>query len=195
MPYSAIVIAELARNDNEEAWEQLISRFQPLIDSITRRHRLAPTDAQDVSQYVWTQLLCHINTLREPRALPGWITTTTKHRCYEVLRGHKRLVTADPLVMSTTNSDGYCAIDDELLRAEQRNVVRQGLAELREDQQQLLLMLVADPPVPYSEISQRMQLPIGSIGPTRARLLIKLKKSLAKRLLIEDQPSKVSAAV
>jgi RNA polymerase sigma factor (sigma-70 family) len=192
---SATGIAELATENNEEAWEQLISRFQPLIDSITRRHRLAPTDAHDVSQYVWMQLLCHVNTLREPRALPGWIATTTKHRCYEVLRGHKRLVTADPLVLSTTNSPSHCAIDDELLRAEQRNVVRQGLAELREDQQQLLLMLVADPPVPYCEISQRMQLPIGSIGPTRARLLSKLRKSVAKRLLIEDQPSKVSATV
>jgi RNA polymerase sigma factor (sigma-70 family) len=187
-------IAELATKDDEEAWEQLIGRFQPLIDSIARRHRLAPSDAQDVSQYVWMQLLRHVNTLREPRALPGWIATTTRHRCYEILRGHKRLISADPLLISTTNSDEHFAIDDELLRAEQRSVIRQGLAELREDQQQLLLLLVADPPVPYCEISRRMQLPIGSIGPTRARLLNKLKNSVAKRLFIEDQPSKVSAA-
>jgi RNA polymerase sigma factor (sigma-70 family) len=186
-------IAELATRD-DEAWEQLIGRFQPLIDSIARRHRLAPSDAQDVSQYVWMQLLSHVNTLREPRALPGWIATTTRRRCYEILRGHKRLVSADPLLMSTTNSDGHLAIDDELMRAEQRSIVRQGLAELPEDQQQLLLLLVADPPVPYCEISRRMQLPIGSIGPTRARLLNKLKDSVAKRLFIEEQPSKFSAA-
>ena len=186
-------IAELATKD-DEAWEQLIGRFQPLIDSIARRHRLAPSDAQDVSQYVWMQLLSHVNTLREPRALPGWIATTTRRRCYEILRGHKRLVSADPLLMSTTNSDGHLAIDDELMRAEQRSIVRQGLAELPEDQQQLLLLLVADPPVPYCEISRRMQLPIGSIGPTRARLLNKLKDSVAKRLFIEEQPSKFSAA-
>jgi hypothetical protein len=55
-------------------------------------------------------------------------------------------------------------------------------------------LLVADPPVPYCEISRRMQLPIGSIGPTRARLLNKLKNSVSKRLFIEDQPSNVSAA-
>lgn len=194
MSLSETGIAELAAKDDEEAWEQLIGRFQPLIDSIARRHRLAPSDAQDVSQYVWLQLLSHANTLREPRALPGWIATTTKHRCYEILRGHKRLVSADPLLMSTTNSDGHLAIDDELMRAEQRSVVRQGLAELREDQQQLLLLLVADPPVPYCEISRRMQLPIGSIGPTRARLLNKLRNSVAERLFIEDQPSKFSAA-
>jgi RNA polymerase sigma factor (sigma-70 family) len=187
-------IAELATKDEEEAWKQIVGRFQPLIDSIARRHRLAPSDAQDVSQYVWMQLLGHVSSLREPRALPGWIATTTRHRCYEILRGHKRLISADPLLMSTTESDGNFAIDDELLRAEQRSVVRQGLAELREDQQELLLLLVADPPVPYCEISRRMQLPIGSIGPTRARLLNKLKNSVAKRLFIEDQPSKASAA-
>jgi RNA polymerase sigma factor (sigma-70 family) len=187
-------ITELATKDEEEAWNQLVTRFQPLIDSIARRHRLAPSDAQDVSQYVWLQLLGHVNRLREPRALPGWIATTTKRRCYEILRDHKRLVSADPLLMSMTNSDGHFAIDDELFRAERRSVVRQGLAELREDQQQLLLLLVADPPVPYCEISRRMQLPIGSIGPTRARLLNKLKNNVAKQLFIEDQPSEASEA-
>jgi DNA-directed RNA polymerase specialized sigma24 family protein len=93
-----------------------------------------------------------------------------------------------------TNSECHSAVDDELLRAEQRSVVRKGLAELTEDQQQLLLLLVADPPVPYCEISRRMKLPIGSIGPTRARLLRKLQKSIGVRLLIDDQPSKGSAA-
>ncbi len=187
-------IAELATKDQEEGWNQLVACFQPLIDSIARRHRLAASDAQDVSQYVWMQLLGHVNRLREPRALPGWIATTTKRRCYEILRDHKRLISADPLLMSMTNSDGHFAIDDELLRAEQRSVVRQGLAELREDQQQLLLLLIADPPVPYCEISRRMQLPIGSIGPTRARLLNKLKNNVARRLFVEDQPSDASAA-
>ena len=81
-----------------------------------------------------------------------------------------------------------------MLRAEQRRAVRQALAELPETQQQLLLMLVADPPIPYCEISRRMNLPIGSIGPTRARLLKKLGKSAAVRLLIEDQSGAISAA-
>jgi len=93
-----------------------------------------------------------------------------------------------------TNSEGQFAVDDELLRAEQRSVVRQGLAELREDQRQLLLLLVADPPVPYCEISRRMKVPIGSIGPTRARLLRKLQKSIGVRLVIEDLPTRGPAA-
>jgi RNA polymerase sigma factor (sigma-70 family) len=197
-------LVESARKSSQEAWEQLIGRYQALINAISRRHRLAPSDAQDVSQYVWMQLLGHLNKLREPSALPGWIAATTRHRCYEILRSQKRSVSVDPLIICRselvdtaargTNSEGYSAVDDELLRAEQRSAVRQGLAELTEDQQQLLLLLVADPPVPYCEISRRMKLPIGSIGPTRARLLRKLQKSIGVRLLIEDQPSKGSAA-
>ena len=193
-----------ARNGDEEAWEQIITRYQSLVNTISRRHRLAPYDANDVSQYVWMQLLAHIDRLREPQALRGWISATTRHRCYEILRTHKRSVSVDPLVICRielvdtaarrTNSESRFAVDDDLLRAEQRRAIRQGLAELTETQQHLLLLLVADPPVPYCEISRRMNVPIGSIGPTRARLLKKLQNSVAVRLLIEDMPDAVSAA-
>jgi RNA polymerase sigma factor (sigma-70 family) len=193
-----------ARKGDDDAWEQIIARYQSLINAICRRHRLASYDTNDVSQYVWLQLVRHINRLREPRALCGWISATTTHRCYEILRAHKRSVSVDPLAIGSfdlvdtaakrTDSEDLFGIDDDLLRAEQRRAIRQALAELTETQQQLLLLLVADPPVPYCEISRRMNLPVGSIGPTRARLLRKLQRSDAVRLLIEDLPSAVSAA-
>ena len=202
-PSDAELLGAAGRGD-EEAWEQIVARYQPLINAISRRHRLAPYDVPDVSQYVWMQLLGHIHKLREPRALPGWISATTTHRCYEILRAHKRFVSVDPLAISpfdlveTTagrmNGEDRFGVDDDLLRRERRRAIRQGLAELSETQQQLLLLLVADPPVPYCEISRRMNLPVGSIGPTRARLLKKLQKTIAVRLLTEDMPSAVSAA-
>lgn len=193
-----------ARKGDDDAWEQIIARYESLINAISRRHRLASYDAHDVSQYVWMQLVRHINKLREPRALCGWISATATHRCYEILRTYKRSVSVDPLAMGSldlvdsaakrTDSENLFGIDGDLLRAEQGRAVRQALAELTETQQQLLLLLVADPPVPYCEISRRMNLPVGSIGPTRARLLRKLQKSVAVRLLIEDFPIGVSAA-
>jgi DNA-directed RNA polymerase specialized sigma24 family protein len=61
-----------AEEGDEEAWVEIIARYQSLINAISRRHRLAPSDAKDVSQYVWLQLLSHIDKLREPRALSGW---------------------------------------------------------------------------------------------------------------------------
>jgi RNA polymerase sigma factor (sigma-70 family) len=204
VPPSDAELIEAARRCDEEAWEQIIGRYQPLINAIIRRHRLAPDDVHDVSQHVWMQLLGHIHRLREPRALRGWISATTTHRCYEILRKYGRFVSIDPLVIGhfdlvdtaarRTNDDGTVEIDDDLLRAEQRRAIRQGLAELTDSQQQLLMLLVADPPIPYSEISRRMDVPIGSIGPTRARLLKKLQTSMPVRQLTEEVPSLVSAA-
>ena len=152
-------LIEAASRCDEEAWEQIIGRYQPLINAISRRHRLAPYDVRDVSQYVWMQLLGHIRRLREPRALPGWISATTTHRCYEILRKYRRFVSIDPLVT------GHFDLVD-----------------------------TADPPIPYAEISRRMDVPIGSIGPTRARLLKKLQRSIPVRQLTEEVPSLVSAA-
>jgi RNA polymerase sigma factor (sigma-70 family) len=193
-----------ASKGDDDAWEQIIARYESLINAICRRHRLASHDAHDVSQYVWMQLVRHVNKLRDPRALCGWISATATHRCYEILRTYKRSVSVDPLAIGSldlvdsaakrTDSESLFGIDDDLLRAEQRRALRQALADLTETQQQLLLFLVADPPVPYCEISRRMNLPVGSIGPTRARLLRKLQNSVAVRLLIEDLPSAVSAA-
>jgi RNA polymerase sigma factor (sigma-70 family) len=199
MSHADAELIEAARECEEGAWEQIVDRYQPLINAIGRRHRLAPDDLLDLSQYVWMQLLDHIHRLREPSALAGWISATTTHRCYEILRNHKRSVSVDPLVIGRfelteaaarkTNGEGPLGVDDDLLRAEERRAIRQSLAELTESQQELLSLLVADPPVPYYEISRRMRLPIGSIGPTRARLLKKLKGSIAVRQLIEDLPS------
>jgi RNA polymerase sigma factor (sigma-70 family) len=192
-----------ARKGDETAWEQIVARYQSLINAISRRYRMSPSDAHDVSQHVWMQLVDHVDKLRDPRALPGWIAVTTTHRCYEISRAHQRSVTVDPLATGSfdlvdtaakrANSDGRFDIDHDLLRAEQCSAVRQGLAELTETQRQLLLLLVADPPVPYREIGRRMNLPTGSIGPTRARLLMKLRRTGAVRRLVEDPPSAVSA--
>jgi RNA polymerase sigma factor (sigma-70 family) len=201
VPLSDADLLEAARKGDEEAWEQIVSRYQPLINAISRRHRLAPYDAHDVSQYVWMQLLGHICKLRESHALPGWISTTTTRRCYQILRTYGRSVSVDPLAIGCFDLVGTIArrmegeapfgVDDDLLRAERCRAIRQGLAELTETQQQLLLMLVADPPVPYREISQLLNLAVGSIGPTRARLLKKLRRTIAVRLLIEDPPSAI----
>jgi RNA polymerase sigma factor (sigma-70 family) len=194
---SDVELLGAAKKGDETAWQEIIARYQSLINAISRRYRLAPYDAHDVSQYVWMQLVDHIYKLRDPRALPGWIAVTTTHRCYEILRAQKRSVTVDPLAIGSfglmdtaakrMNGDGRADVDEDLLRAEQRSAVQQGLDELTEGQQQLLLLLVADPPVPYREISRRMNLPTGSIGPTRARLLKKLRRTMAVRRLVEDR--------
>jgi RNA polymerase sigma factor (sigma-70 family) len=204
MPPSDAELLGAASAGEENAWEQIIARYQSLINAIARRHRLEPSDAHDVSQYVWMQLVDHIDKLRDPRALRGWISVTTTHRCYEILRAYKRSVSVDPLALGRFDfvaamakqiqNESYREIDDDLLRAEQRRAIRQGLTELTPTQQQLLLLLVADPPISYDEISRRMNIPVGSIGPTRARLLRKLERTTAVQVLLGNRPRPISAA-
>ncbi|HEY5787230.1 MAG TPA: sigma factor, partial [Microlunatus sp.] len=62
-----------AREGDQGSWSELVERHQPIIDAVARRYRLGREDAADVSQTVWLQLTCHLDTIREPRALPGWI--------------------------------------------------------------------------------------------------------------------------
>ena len=80
-----------ARNGDKQAWDALVERYAPLIWSICRRHRLADADAEDVGQAVWLHLVEHLDNLRDPAALPGWLATATRRECCRVLRATGKL--------------------------------------------------------------------------------------------------------
>ena len=78
-------LVRAANNGDSSAWNALVSRYTPLVESVTRRYRLSLSDAEDVSQVVWLRLFENLRRLREPRALPGWIRTTTKNEALRLL--------------------------------------------------------------------------------------------------------------
>ncbi|WP_374220786.1 RNA polymerase sigma factor [Pimelobacter simplex] len=182
-PLSALVPA--AREGDQHAWDAIVDRFLPLVDAIIRGHRLSEADGDDVSQTVWLRLVEHLGDLREPAALPGWIRTTTRNECLRLLSARGRVRPVDP--QDATGLDAV--VDDvagtDLLAAESRQLLREALASLPEARRALLLLLLADPPVGYEEISRRLGIPIGSIGPTRARALEQLRRTPALRRLAE----------
>ncbi len=160
---------------HQVAWAGLVERFGPLISSLIGRYRLAPSDASDVRQTVWLRLVKHIGNLREPRALRCWIITTTRNEAQRVLSARRRVYLVDPQMESTTlDRAGDVDLDEILLRQERRAAVHAGLDELRHKHRDLLILLFADPEVSYQEISRKLGIPTGSIGPTRARSLRKL---------------------
>ena len=169
-----LVAAALA--GNRSAWDTLVARFGPLITSVTRRFGLSPSDADDVRQTVWLRLLEHLADLREPRALPGWIATTTRREALRVLSG-RRVEPVDPQTDTRLDTVTTDEPDANLLRAERRHAVHAGLAELHAPQRDLLQLTVADTDNSYRQISRRLGIPIGSIGPTRARCLHKLRNT------------------
>ncbi|MGH3173517.1 MAG: RNA polymerase sigma factor [Streptosporangiaceae bacterium] len=183
-PVAADLVAR-ARNGDKQAWDALVERYAPLIWSICRRHGLGDADAADVGQNVWLKLVDQLGTIRVPAALPGWLATTTRRECGRLLR-------AAPGARETGHADGTQAIADdhapaaeeELLAAERHAALREALTHLPPCCQQLIALLAQDPPPSYAQISVRLGIPEGSIGPTRARCLDKLRRHPAIAALI-----------
>ena len=173
-----------ARKGDSDAWDALVERFAPLIWSICRRYRL-DADAEDLGQIVWLQLVDQLDRIRDPAALPGWLATTTRRECLRLL-GAGRGPVADGQVMDAeaVPDEQARTAEEELLAAERHAALREAFGDLPPSGQQLILLLIEDPPVPYAEISARLGIPIGSIGPTRRRFLDKLSRHPAVAALI-----------
>ena len=171
----------------QRGWLGLVDRYGPLVRQVTRRYRLSDHESQDVSQTVWLRLLEQIGRIREPLALPGWLLTTTRNEALRVLKANQRTRLVPVMDEPLAERQRYEApVEDELLRDERHQAVRSGLAELKNEDRALLVLLHAEPPVSYEEISKRLGMPIGSIGPTRARCLKKLQRTMAIRQLMDD---------
>jgi len=184
-----VAVADLvtrARDGDKQAWDGLVERYAPLIWSICVRHRLGRMDAEDVGQSVWLQLVDQLDKIREPAALPGWLATATRRECLRVLRmvHGSRTARYAPDAESMAD-DRAAAADQDLLAAERRAVFREAFARLPACDQQLIAALIEDPPVPYAQISARLGIPVGSIGPTRRRCLDKLRRHPAIAALMD----------
>ncbi|HEV2241075.1 MAG TPA: sigma-70 family RNA polymerase sigma factor [Streptosporangiaceae bacterium] len=166
-----------AIDGDQRAWDALVERHAPLIWSICRRYRLGGADAQDVAQTVWLRLIDRLDKIRDPAAIAGWLATTSRRECCRVLRAARRPQPTWPVLDAETIPDQQArTAEHELLAAERHAALREALAQLTAREQQLIAILTADPPVPYAEISARLGIPVGSIGPTRGRCLDKLRR-------------------
>jgi RNA polymerase sigma factor (sigma-70 family) len=175
------VVADLvagARNGDRQAWDALVERYAPLIWSICRRYGISGPAAEDVVQHVWLHLVESLNDLRDPAALPGWISTTTRRECCRIRRVQD-LMAHDAQVLENLPDGHDKTGEHELLMAERHATLREAFARLPLRFQRLLALLVADPPVPYAEISARLGIPVGSIGPNRSRSLDRLRRDPA----------------
>jgi RNA polymerase sigma factor (sigma-70 family) len=177
-----------ARNGEQQAWNAIVERYAPLIWSICRRYRLAGADADDAGQAVWLHLVDQLDNIRDPAALPGWLATTTRRECGRFVRAARKTQPAAyaPDVGTIPDEQAPMA-EDELLVAERHAALREAFTRLPPRCQQLIALLIEDPPVPYAQISARLGIPAGSIGPCRARCLDKLRGHPAVAALINTE--------
>lgn len=168
-----------AADGDRMAWERLVSQYERLIWSITADFKLGESDAADVAQTTWLRLLEHIDRIQHPDRVGSWLAATARNECLRNLAARKRLVLGHDDTELGTSAVAAVAhapeVDERLLADERDQVVRDAMSRLPGRWQRLLEMLMADPPVPYTEISDQLGVPIGSIGPTRGRCLAQLR--------------------
>ncbi|MCW2568487.1 MAG: polymerase, sigma-24 subunit, subfamily [Mycobacterium sp.] len=182
-----VELADLMRragDGDRAAWNAIVDEYGILLWSVVRGFRLGEAQAADAVQTTWLRLVEHIDKIRDPARLPGWLRTTAHRVCVDAIRESGRERPVESHHESTHAVTGLFrdlaedAPEASALRHEREELVRGALAGLPERHRLLLTMLVASPPLSYEEIGARLGMPIGSIGPTRARVLGRLRDVL-----------------
>lgn len=168
-----ILVGHASQGD-ESAWSTIVRSYTPLVRSICGRYGLSAADRDDVAGRVWMHLLIDIGRIREPAALPGWLRTTTRRECQAVVWRMTRDV---PFEEDEVLHPTLPPADAGVLAEEQRIVLHEAISSLTEQERVLLALLFSDPPTSYEEISATLGMKRGSIGPTRQRILLRLRKA------------------
>ena len=175
---SAAELLLAARDGDRSAWEELVLRYSGVVRSAVSEFRLQESDAADVVQNTWLRLLVHAATIRDPRKLGGWLSTTAKREALAVIRRSR------PEIVSESAGDGLPAPgpspEEVVILAETRAAVRAAADGLTERRKLLVDALFYQSPRTYEEVSRQTGLPIGSIGPTRGRTLRELHRRLCE---------------
>lgn len=159
-----------------QAWQEIVRRYRGMVGKVARSYRLSDADTADVLQNTWLRALERLDTMREPERLSGWLATTARRECLAVLRRAGREV-PDGLFEAEVSGSATCP-ETVVIGRETRGMVARAVAELPQRRRTLVRALFADDDVRYADISQALDLPPGSIGPTRGRVLRTLRRSL-----------------
>lgn len=178
---AAIRVSELADEElvrlcaggDGRAWEAIVRRYRRLIYAIPTRMGLEPEESDEVFQNTFVRLVERLETIRDPSLLRAWLVTTARRLSLDSVRRRVALEDSDEVLRNL--SDKTALPEEELSRLEDQHLVRRAFERLPERCQNLLGLLyyTADPPS-YEAIGQRLRMPVGSIGPTRARCLQRL---------------------
>jgi RNA polymerase sigma factor (sigma-70 family) len=166
---------ERARSGEKSAWVGLTDRYTNLLWSVARAMRLSDEDAADAVQTTWLRLVERIDSVRDPERLGGWLATTMRRESLAVLRRRARQVSVDAL---DNVADDREPLDDAMLRDERDQALWRAFRTLDARCQELLRLLMADPPPRYRDVAATLGVTVGYIGPTRMRCLKRLRLAL-----------------
>jgi RNA polymerase sigma factor (sigma-70 family) len=171
-------LVRVAAAGDRSSWAELVREFDGLLWAVARAHRLREADAADVVQTTWVKLLEHLGSLNDPGRVGGWLATTARRECLGVLRRAQRdVLYGDD---APDYESPHATPDQVMLLSERDEALRQAFSRLRLSDQTLLRLALAEPRPSYEEISAALDMPMGSIGPTRARALGRLRREVVK---------------
>jgi len=177
---SNAMLLERAAQGEQSAWNELVNKYGGLVRSVAGSFRMQAADVHDVAQTTWLRLVQHLHTIRDPERLAGGLAMTATRECLSVLRKASR---HDLVAMVGETPDPDPAVDLEETAAN-RDTARDlwdTVAELSPRHRNLLIALFRDELDSYADVAAKCAMPIGSIGPTRARALSRLQRKLADR--------------
>ena len=181
-----------ARGGDHSAWTTLVGRFDTMLRRIAGSYRLASADVDDVVQATWLDLLQQIERLREPAAIAGWLATATRHKALRLLRaGVREHLTDDPAEVDRPDLHGPEA---SVLASERRAALTRALATLPHRHRRLMTLLLVQPALDYEQVGALLAMPVGSIGPIRARSLARLARHPELLALRAADPRSAAAA-
>jgi len=148
-----------------------------MVWSVARGFRLDEATAKDVTQTVWLKLIENIDSIKEPERLPGWLVTTCRREALRVTRVRDRDVPTD---FAFDLEDPAPSLEEVLIDDEENRVIVAAFRTLDDGCRELLRLLTIEPALSYEEMSEITGRPIGSLGPTRARCVEKLKAAISR---------------
>ena len=175
-------VAELvlrAGEGDQESWEALVDRFASMVLAVARGCGLNAADAADVSQTTWLRFVQHLDRIEHPERVGGWLATTARRESLRVLRMSGRQIPTGDDEFAKLGDLSNLSLDSNLLHAERADALSVIFAELPHRCQCILRSLVGDGAISYEDLSRMLDMPIGSIGPTRARCLERLRRLAA----------------
>lgn len=148
-----------------------------MVWSVARGFRLDEATAKDVTQTVWLRLIENIDRIHDPERLPGWLATTCRREALRVATTGRRDV---PTEFEFDLEDRGPSLDEMLIDDEESRSIVAAFETLDEACRQLLRLMTVEPALSYDEIAEVTGRPIGSLGPTRARCLDKLRAAITR---------------
>jgi RNA polymerase sigma factor (sigma-70 family) len=183
----ALADGDLARrcaDGDELAWETMVRRYRRLVYAVPNRARLPEDQIEEVFHQTFAKLAERIGTIRDVDRVRSWIVTTARRHTIDFIRARQgsRMVDMEDDAIASIPDDEEQA-PEALERLERQHMVRQALLRIGERCRRLLSALfyrTGDDLPSYDVVSDELAIPVGSIGPTRARCLKKLRDEFVR---------------